>query len=88
MKRIVPLFLIVCCLLSLTACSKDEIIGQYNQALQAIGDDALTGSGELQGRRRLGADSYVGTYEAQYEDFSAGKYSSAGRPSSGKAETK
>ena len=42
MKRIVPLFLIVCCLLSITACSKDEIIGQYNQALQAIGDDALT----------------------------------------------
>ena len=70
MKRIVPLFLIVCCLLSLTACSKDEIIGHYNQALQAIGDDALTGSGELQGRRRQGADSYVGTYEAEYEDFS------------------
>lgn len=54
----------------MTACSKDEIVEQYNQALQAVGDNGLTNNNDLQGRRNLGADSYVGTYEADYENFS------------------
>ncbi len=70
MKRIIPLLLIAVCLMSLTACSKDEIVGHYNQVLQAIGDSALTDSGELQGRRSMGADSYSGSYEAEYVGFS------------------
>ena len=70
MRKIIPLFLIICCLISMTACSKDEIVEQYNQALQAVGDNGLTNNDDLQGRRNLGADSYVGTYEADYENFS------------------
>lgn len=54
----------------MTACSKDEIVEQYNQALQAVGDNGLTKDSDLQGKRSLGADSYVGTYEADYESFS------------------
>ena len=70
MRKIIPFFLIICCLISMTACSKDEIVEQYNQALQAVGDNGLTNNNDLQGRRNLGADSYVGTYEADYENFS------------------
>lgn len=54
----------------MTACSKSEIVEQYNQALQAVGDNGLTNNKELQGKRKLGTDSYVGTYEADYENFS------------------
>ena len=70
MKKVISLFLIMCCLISMTACSKDKIVEQYNQALQAVGDNGLTNNNELQGKRNLGADSYVGTYEADYENFS------------------
>lgn len=70
MRKIIPFFLIICCLISMTACSKDEIVEQYNQALQAVGYNGLTNNNDLQGRRNLGADSYVGTYEADYENFS------------------
>lgn len=70
MRKIIPLFLIICCLISMTACSKDEIVEQYNQALQAVGDNGLTNNNDLQGKRNLGADSYVGTYKADYENFS------------------
>ena len=70
MKKKISVFLIICCLVSMTACSKDEIVEQYNQALQAVGDNGLTKDSDLQGKRSLGADSYVGTYEADYESFS------------------
>ena len=70
MKKIIFLFLIMCCFISMTACSKDEIIEQYIQALQALPDTGLTDKKELQGKRSPGTDSYVGTYEANYEDFS------------------
>lgn len=70
MKKIISVFLIICCLISMTACSKDEIVEQYNQALQAVGDNGLTKNSDLQGKRSLGTDSYVGTYEAEYKSFS------------------
>ncbi len=70
MKKIIFVFLIICCLISMTACSKDEIVEQYNQALQAVGDNGLTKNSDLQGKRSLGTDSYVGTYEAEYKSFS------------------
>ena len=41
MKKLIPLFLMLCCLVSVTACSKDEIVSNYNQALQSIGDKGL-----------------------------------------------
>ena len=70
MKRILALLLALCCLASLQGCSKDEILGRYNSALRAAGEAVLTDSGALQGRRVMGEDSYVGSYEADYEGFS------------------
>ena len=70
MKRILALLLALCCLASLQGCSKDEILGRYNSALRAAGEAVLTDSGALQGRRVMGEDSYVGSYEAEYEGFS------------------
>ena len=70
MRKIILLLLMMCCLISMTACSKDEIIEQYNQALQALPHTGLTDNKELRGKRSPGTDGYVGTYEANYEDFS------------------
>lgn len=70
MKKIISVFLIICCLISMTACSKDEIVEQYNQILQSVGDNGLTKNSDLQGKRSLGTDSYVGTYKAEYDSFS------------------
>lgn len=50
-------------------CSKEEIINGYNQILQEVGDDVLTADRKLQGERSFGVDSYVGEYEADYEEF-------------------
>lgn len=69
MKKLIPLFLMLCCLVSVTACSKDEIVSNYNQALQSIGDKGLTDDKDLQGKREFGIDSYVGNYTADYDDF-------------------
>ena len=70
MKKLIPLFLMLCCLVSVTACSKDEIVSNYNQALQSIGDKGLTDDKDLQGKREFGIDSYVGSYTADYDNFS------------------
>lgn len=50
-------------------CTKDEILGGYNQILQTVGDDSLTADRKLQGERSFGVDSYVGEYKADYDDF-------------------
>ncbi|HBY2902537.1 TPA: hypothetical protein MIW38_003761 [Clostridioides difficile] len=71
MKKLIPLILIICCsFICLTACSKDEIVDQYNHVLQTVGDNGLTNDNDLQGKRNLGEDSYVGTYTANYDNFS------------------
>ncbi len=70
MKRILALLLALCCLAPLQGCSKDEVLAWYNSALRAAGEAVLTDSGALQGRRVMGEDSYVGSYEADYEGFS------------------
>lgn len=62
--------LALCCFISMTGCSKEEIVEHYNQALQVAGDSGLTKDKELQGKRKFGTDSYVGTYEADYDSFS------------------
>ena len=69
MRKFLTLCLILCCLFSMFACSKDEVIEQYNDALQAVGDNNLTSDRKLQGDREFGVDSYVGTYQAEYDDF-------------------
>lgn len=50
-------------------CTKEELINGYNQILQEVGDDSLTADRKLQGERSFGVDSYVGEYEADYQEF-------------------
>ena len=75
-KKIFSLVL-VCTLaigLSLTGCSKDEILDQYNNVVQLAGNATLTGDLSLKGKRTYGDDHYTGTYVADYKDFSKIEY--------------
>lgn len=75
-KKIFSLVL-VCTLaigLSLTGCSKDEILDQYNNVVQLAGNVTLTGDLSLKGNRTYGDDHYTGTYIADYKDFSKTEY--------------
>ena len=75
-KKIFSLVL-VCTLaigLSLTGCSKDEILDQYNNVVQLAGNATLTGNLSLKGKRTYGDDHYTGTYVAVYKDFSKTEY--------------
>ncbi|KAJ51688.1 hypothetical protein BD780_003356 [Clostridium tetanomorphum] len=70
MKKFVLFFLIAfCSIFAFTACTKDEILDHYNQVLQKVGDNNLAKDSKLQGQRTFGEDSYVGSYFADYEDF-------------------
>ena len=60
--------------LSLTGCSKDEILDQYNNVIQLAGNATLTGDLSLKGKRTYGDDHYTGTYAADYKDFSKTEY--------------
>jgi len=60
--------------LSLTGCSKDEILDQYNNVIQSAGNATLTGDLSLKGKRTYGDDHYTGTYVADYKDFSKTEY--------------
>ncbi len=69
--------MLVCTLaigLSLTGCSKDEILDQYNNVVQSAGNTALTSDFSLKGDRAYGDDCYTGTYMADYKDFSKTEY--------------
>ncbi len=44
MKKAITFFLIACCLLPLTGCSKDQT-GRYNEVLQAAGEAPAAGVG-------------------------------------------
>ena len=73
-KLLFILTLAFCLIFALTGCTKDEILGTYNDAIQAAGDAQLTGSRSLEGKRTYGTDKYTGTYNADYEDFSGIEY--------------
>ena len=68
-RRIAILLIAGCMMLLSTGCSKDQIISQYNNVLQTIGDKSITKDRKLQGERKLGEDSYVGNYKADYKSF-------------------
>ena len=70
-------FVLVCTFaigLSLTGCSKDEILDQYNNVVQLAGNATLTRDLSLKGKRMYGDDHYTGTYVADYKDFSKTEY--------------
>ena len=74
-KKYTPFLLIsVLTLLSLTGCSKDEILNQYNNVVQSAGNTTLTGDFSLKGNRTFGDDHYTGTYVADYKDYSKTEY--------------
>ena len=70
-RRMITIILISGCMMFLaTGCSKAQIIKQYDNVLQSIGEKSITKNRKLQGERKLGEDSYVGSYKAEYESFS------------------
>ncbi len=70
-RRMITILLTSGCMMFLaTGCSKAQIIKQYDNVLQSIGEKSITKDRKLQGERKLGEDSYVGSYKADYESFS------------------
>lgn len=59
--------------LLLAGCSgngcKDSILSAYNHTLQYFSSFSLTSDGDLKGTRQQGEDSYTGSYQADYSDF-------------------
>lgn len=53
---------------------KENIKCEMDEILLSLSKCSLTEDDELKGRRRLGADDYVGSYEADYTRFSGEEY--------------
>lgn len=71
----------VCCMMfSLAGCSlfdnmdKDKLVGTYNDIISSAGESMLTKNLSLKGDRDFGTDKYVGTYSADYKNFSGTEY--------------
>ena len=63
-----------CLAFALTGCSKDSIINGFNDFLHHASRYALTDEKDLAGERTAGADTYTGTYTAEYDGFSGTEY--------------
>ena len=53
---------------------KDGIKNEFNDWMGSISRYSLTGDKSLKGKRELGIDDYVGSYEAEYTRFNGEKY--------------
>lgn len=73
-KTFLVLTLVLLGSLTFSGCSKDEILGHYNNIVQSAGSIELTGKLALQGTKEKGIDDYTGTYEADYNHFSNTEY--------------
>ncbi len=71
MKRIVIIISIVFISLIVCGCSKKEVINEFDNTIKMISDNILTKDERLVGDRVFGVDHYVGTYKANYKDFSS-----------------
>ena len=81
-KKIGPLLLVL--FLSLTCLSgctqqssqelKDSVLSSFNDLLHQVSRLALTDEKRLSGEKTAGADSYTGSYQADYEDFHGTEY--------------
>lgn len=49
--------------------TKDRIINVYDTFLQSFGLKGISKDKELQGKREFGTDKYVGTYNANYDNY-------------------
>ena len=50
---------------------KDSMLNSYNKVIEFFGDDSLTSDKKLKGNREFGIDKYVGTYKADYHNFTS-----------------
>ncbi len=69
MRRIILVCLTGCLLLHLTAChlehvSPEQVLGSMENVVSGLGSTQITKDHQLSGRRILGEDAYVGTYQA------------------------
>ena len=53
---------------------KDGIKNEFNDWMSSISRYSLTRDKSLKGKRELGIDDYVGSYEAEYTRFNGEKY--------------
>ena len=79
MKRILTVSLLSLCLVfTITGCSgdnvKDNVINGFNDMLQHFSKYALTDENDLQGDKTKGDDTYTGSNNAGYEDFTGTEY--------------
>lgn len=70
MKKVGLWIALFLCISLFGGCTKDGMIEWYNEALQEAGECCLTSDRKLEGERSFGDDSWVGTYGADYEEFS------------------
>ena len=73
-KALLAVVLVVCLMFVLSACSKDFILDGYNDFLHQASQYALTDEKDLTGDREEGADTYTGSYTAEYDGFSGTEY--------------
>ena len=72
MKKIIVLvlsFIIIFLTIGCENLDKDKALDKYDKVINKLGDEALTKDNKLIGDREFGEDSYVGTYSAQYDNF-------------------
>lgn len=78
-KRGTAILILAVCLLLTAGCTtamrgesditKDKLVTVLNELLQHTSPNALTRDRELIGKRSMGADSYTGSYTADYREF-------------------
>ena len=75
MKKVIFLLtLVLAGSLVFSACTKEEVLDQYNHIVQSAGSIALTPDASLQGTKEAGVDDYTGSYTADYAGFSGTEY--------------
>lgn len=62
--------LIVCIFFNIAGSPKDKIINAYDAFIQSFDGAGLTSTWKLQGKRKYGIDNYVGSYVADYDNYS------------------
>lgn len=63
-------FFFIISMLTVTGCSKEEVLDKYHHTVEKMGEQGLTSASLLKGEKKEGEDGYVGTYHASYKEFS------------------
>lgn len=80
MFKLVAMAVALCLMFGSAGCSwldnvdKDKVLDAYTDVIQSAGKVALTNDFLLKGDRKFGVDSYVGTYTADYNNFTGTEY--------------